>query len=103
MKGKRKTTPDETPLVGYRPSTIGGLLAVRDGMVKKPSPWSAREVTNLANYQSSGRLHEFTGPDGDPLIPTREGWRETPDGPVVQDWAWVFMLEWNGDKDRRKP
>jgi hypothetical protein len=63
------------------------------------APWSDEQVTSLNAYQNCNECHPFTGtrkPNGDetPLIATPAGWIEEENGPVVQDWAHSWMLNW---------
>lgn len=60
------------------------------------APWTEEQVDALNRYQTEGCMHPFTGeagPGGEErvLIATKEGWTETPGGPVVQTWAWRWM------------
>lgn len=64
------------------------------------APWTAEQVRNLEEFQNSPLVHPFThseaplNEDGQhALIPTEKGWVTRKGGPVVQDWAWDFMLD----------
>ena len=57
-------------------------------------PWTEDEVASLKGYQECGFGHEFTGPDGKPLIPTATGWTNE-NGVLMQNWAHAFMLDWS--------
>lgn len=56
------------------------------------APWDPEQVENLEEYQNCGYCHEFTG-NGCALIPTSDGWVEQSGGPVVQTWAYRFMVD----------
>ncbi len=62
------------------------------------APWTPDQVAALYRWQRWPMVHPFTAdhrnPDGSEivLIPTRDGWIETPGGPVVQTWAHDSML-----------
>jgi hypothetical protein len=63
------------------------------------SIWTKDQVESLNAYQKAHVFHPFTGkrkPDGSEtiLIATLEGWVEEEGGPVVQDWAHSFMMDW---------
>jgi hypothetical protein len=62
----------------------------------KRAPWTEDEVASLNAYQASGRWHPFTSPSGDgsSLIATPAGWVDKEGGPVVQDWAHMWMADW---------
>ncbi len=66
------------------------------------APWTAEQVKNLEEWQDTPLVHPFTWDkdvngfslDGHTnLIPTKDGWRVKLKGPVVEDWAWDFMLD----------
>lgn len=60
--------------------------------------WTDDQVASLNAYQAAGVMHPFTYEDADgevDLIATPEGWRAKLDGPVVQEWAHGFMLDWS--------
>jgi hypothetical protein len=63
------------------------------------APWTDEQVENLLCFQDTENLHPFTADERWPngwarrLIPTRDGWVLRVGGPVVQDWAWDFMLD----------
>lgn len=74
--------------------------------MRSEAPWTAEQVESLNAFQNHGMFHPFTGkrkPNGDKtvLIATPEGWRETPEGPVVQTWAHDFME--NGEWKKNFP
>jgi len=54
-------------------------------------PWSDEQVESLNHYQECGWLHPFTQ-DGVTLVATNSGWVTEKLGPVVQDWAYDFMV-----------
>lgn len=65
------------------------------------APWTPEQVKCLERWQSCTYVHPFTsesGPDGEQvnLIPTTEGWVKTIGGPVIQTWAHLFMVEFQG-------
>lgn len=75
---------------------------------KVKTPWTPEEVENLEAWQNANTfVHPFTyyrntdglitGHDEQGnecrLVPSVAGWRTEPGGPVVQDWAWDFMLD----------
>ena len=62
------------------------------------APWDVDEVASLVAYQASGRMHPFTGEDGEPLIPSEGGWIAVDGGPVVQSWAHTWMVDWRWDR-----
>jgi len=57
------------------------------------APWTDAQVEALRLYQADSRIHSYTAARRDAdgqkidLIPTRDGWVEVKDGPVVQNWA----------------
>lgn len=53
-------------------------------------------------YQECGAWHPFTSESGRALVATPDGWVEEPGGPVVQEWAHGFMLDW-GWKEELSP
>lgn len=62
------------------------------------APWTDEQVKALNEYQHAGKGHPFTGPrnkDGSEciLIATKDGWVKEKGGPVVQTWAWDFMIK----------
>ena len=65
---------------------------------KIQSPWTEDQASSLNAYQTSGVMHPFTGPEGTILIATPNGWVIEDDGPVVQDWAWSWMADWQWNK-----
>lgn len=54
------------------------------------APFTDEQVEVLNLFQASGVWHPYTSERGVDLIATREGWRESSDGPVVQTWAHAF-------------
>ena len=61
------------------------------------APWTEDQMKSLAGYQGSGWHHPFTygdGPEQVDLVPTEAGWIAKDGGPIVQDWAYQFMLDW---------
>jgi hypothetical protein len=75
------------------------------------APWTDEQVKNLEEWQDSPLVHPFTW-DKDVngfsleghvnLLPTKQGWRVKLKGPVVEDWAWDFMLDGSCLKAIRK-
>ena len=68
-------------------------------MERIEAPWTDDQVASLRAFQRCGYVHPFTGtrgPNGEEtiLIATRDGWIESPEGPVVQTWAHAFMADW---------
>jgi len=64
-------------------------------VAKLVAPWTEEQVEALRAWQARDDVHPYTAAERwngleVVLIPTREGWRETIDGPVVQDWAHDF-------------
>lgn len=59
------------------------------------APWTAEHVESLSAYQSDQSVHPYTSSSGKILIPTVDGWVEVIGGPVVQDWAHDFTLDWS--------
>lgn len=61
------------------------------------APWNAEQVQHLKEFQECGYVHPFTGINSAgqtvDLIPTRDGWRAEPNGPIVQNWAYGYMLD----------
>lgn len=65
----------------------------------KNTPWTDDQVASLNGFQNAGYVHEFTSENGIALIATNAGWVEVEGGPVVQDWAHGFMLDWSWRHD----
>lgn len=59
------------------------------------APWTTDQVNSLNAYQRYGYVHPYTSENGNVLIATKDGWVEEEDGPVVQDWAHEFSLDWS--------
>lgn len=59
------------------------------------APWTDEQVECLRARQACSMLHEYTSASGIVLVPTRDGWRETVDGPVVQTWAHASDLSFS--------
>jgi hypothetical protein len=67
-------------------------------MSKVVAPWTDDQVASLNAYQNAGYVHPFTWGEGEEkvdLIATPSGWIAKKDGPVIQDWAHDFMLDWS--------
>lgn len=62
------------------------------------SVWTKDQVDSLNGYQNCGQWHPFTSENGVTLIATPDGWVEFISGPVVQEWAHGFMLDWSWKK-----
>jgi hypothetical protein len=63
------------------------------------APWTEQQVWNLRKWQKSWNVLPFTNDECEldenqrrSLIPTIAGWITKKGGPVVQDWAWDYML-----------
>lgn len=66
------------------------------------APWTDIEVENLRCWQEAGSVHEFTGDNGETLIPTKDGWVSEVGGPVVQNWAHYGMVDGSWLSSRKK-
>jgi hypothetical protein len=70
-------------------------------MAAVKAPWSWEQVQSLLGYQECGYVHPYTSENGADLIPTVDGWVEVEDGPVVQNWAHDFTLDWKWRQSSR--
>lgn len=61
--------------------------------------WTEDQVASANAYQRCGVWHPFTSAAGKDLIATADGWVEVEGGPVVQEWAHAFMLDWSWRED----
>lgn len=61
--------------------------------------WTDDQVASANAYQKCDYFHPFTSQDGTDLVATPDGWVEKEGGPVVQDWAHPFMLDWGWKED----
>lgn len=71
---------------------------------KSYAPWTPEEVANLNAWQTAGFVHPFTWGDAEKqvdLIATPDGWVAEEGGPVVQNWAHLFMVDGSAFKCAR--
>ena len=67
---------------------LSNILAANDESTWK-APWTDEQVKALEKRQLDSRRHSYTSSTGKDLIPTTDGWREEPEGDVVQKWSWA--------------
>lgn len=61
--------------------------------IRVKAPWSEEQIAELKKWQASKEVHPFTSAEHAVLLPSKEGWVAKEGGPVVEDWAWDFMLD----------